>query len=238
MDYFGFALEAGFWPKSFAFGIWQVDSLGQTRPCRIARDCSNLLFSPLSGKTACDCGCCTLTRRQICGENGSAVNPYHSYLGTVSAACVRRLQCEKEMSYWGTDTLFHISWRWVTSVIFFLFFFSAGSMLHSCSLLTWQVFVVAEVSGQNVTSLTRFGGVHTMSGCGASLGTLASLGEGNTRSQQSLLRSVCCVGVIGGALRCRAERAASLKKHVVIPCHWELVALAVHLTPLWLVSQH
>lgn len=35
MDYSSFALEPGFWPKSFAFGhIRQAGSGGQTRPCR------------------------------------------------------------------------------------------------------------------------------------------------------------------------------------------------------------
>jgi len=64
VDYSGFALETGFWPKSFAFGqIRQVDSLGQTRPCRTARDCCNLLFSSPSGKTILCCGYCDLTRR-------------------------------------------------------------------------------------------------------------------------------------------------------------------------------
>lgn len=57
MDHSGFALEPGFWPESSAFGqIRQVDSLGQTRPCRLARDCRNLLFSSLSGKTVWCCG--------------------------------------------------------------------------------------------------------------------------------------------------------------------------------------
>lgn len=73
MDYSGFALETGFWPKSFAFGwIRQVDSLGQMRPCRIARDCCNLLFSPPSGKTVRCCGYWDLTR-YIYGEEESAV---------------------------------------------------------------------------------------------------------------------------------------------------------------------
>jgi len=82
MDYCGFTLVTGVWPKSFAFGTRQVDSLGQTWPCRRAGNCCNLLFSPLSEKTAHYCGCCNLIR-QICGGNESAVHPSHSYLGTL-----------------------------------------------------------------------------------------------------------------------------------------------------------
>lgn len=96
MDYCGFTLAIGVWPKSFAFGTRQVDSLGQTWPCRIAGNCCNLQFAPLSEKTVRYCGCCNLIR-QIYGGNESAVHPSHSYLGTLCVTCVRVFQPGKDL---------------------------------------------------------------------------------------------------------------------------------------------